>query len=395
MVIKTDAVDPVKTDVRVVVALTLVHFIGDFYASFINPLLPAFVEKFSLSLMQVGLITGMSRLLAFIVQPSVGYLADRYRTRWFVLGGPVLAILFISLTGAAPGYKTLILFICIGSIGSAMYHPPAAGMITTYSGRRFGFSMSIFHLGGTVSFGLGPLFITYIVGNYGLTATPYTMIFGLLVMIYLFTVVPRPTGEGLSRFGFLGSIREALGDVWKPLVLIWTVMVLRAFVSQSVMTFIPVLFVTEGYSLFSAGALVALFSMAGALGGLVAGYFSDRIGYRLVFSIFFLMSTPFLYLLLFLPGKWVYLGSCLSGFCIMATLPMGVAMAQELAPRGKSMVSSLMMGFAFGMGGMLTPLTGRLADAYSLRGVLEVLAVVPVLTIGLVAFFPGKRKDKR
>jgi len=384
-----------QANVKVVVALALVHFIGDFYASFINPLLPTFAERFSLTLMQVGLITGMSRLLSFIVQPSVGYLADRYRTRWFVLGGPLLAIVCISMAGAAPSFSVLILFICLGSIGTAMYHPPAAGMITTYAGRHFGFSMSIFHLGGTLSFGTGPIFIAYVVGTYGLGATPFTMIVGLIVMVYLFTAVPRPEGEGLAKFGFVGSIREALGEVWKSIVLIWAVMVLRAFVGQSFMTFIPVLYAREGYSLVSVGAMVATFSVAGAVSGLLAGYLSDKVGYKPVFLVYFFLATPCLYLLLFLPGYWVYLGSFASGFCLMGTLPMGVALAQELAPRGKSMVSSLMMGLAFGTGGMMTPLTGRCADIFTLRSVLAFLAVVPLLIIGLVVFFPGKKPKEQ
>jgi hypothetical protein len=121
--------NPVETNPKVIVAPTMVHFIGDFYASFVNPLLPAFEERFSLSLMQIGLITGMARFLSFIVQPSVGYLADNYKNRWFVLGGPLLTIVFVSLVGVAPGFSMLLLFICLGSIGSAMYHPPAAGMI--------------------------------------------------------------------------------------------------------------------------------------------------------------------------------------------------------------------------------------------------------------------------
>ena len=37
------------TDVKIIIALTLVHYIGDFYNSFITPLLPLFIEKFSLN----------------------------------------------------------------------------------------------------------------------------------------------------------------------------------------------------------------------------------------------------------------------------------------------------------------------------------------------------------
>ena len=57
-----------RTDIKVIFALTMLHFAGDFYSSFVNPLLPVFVEKFGLSLAQVGLIAGITRMLAFVVQ---------------------------------------------------------------------------------------------------------------------------------------------------------------------------------------------------------------------------------------------------------------------------------------------------------------------------------------
>ena len=76
-----------RADVKILFALTLVHFIGDFYNSFIIPLLPLFIAKYSLTLTQAGLIVGLSRFLAFIFQSPVGYMADRYPTRLFALGG--------------------------------------------------------------------------------------------------------------------------------------------------------------------------------------------------------------------------------------------------------------------------------------------------------------------
>lgn len=382
---------PRNADVKVIFAFFLVHFIGDFYVSFINPLLPVFVERFSLTLTQVGLMVGVSRFLAFIVQPPVGYLADHYRTRFFVLGGPLLAIVFIPLVGIAPAFLMLILFICLGSIGSSMFHPTVAGMVSTYSGRHFGFSLSIFNMGGTLAFAAGPLFITYFVSSYGLSITPYTMIFGLAVMALLFRIIPFPKGEGLKNLGFIGSLREVLGTVWKSMVLIWIVMVLRTFVAQSFITFIPVLYAREGYSLVSIGTMVSLFTVAGAISGLLAGHLSDRIGYKPIFYATFGLATPSLYLLLYLSGNWIYATVFGAGFFVMATLPLGVAMAQELAPRGRSMVSSLMMGLAFGTGGMMTPVTGMLADVFSIRSVLFFLAIIPFLTIGLISLLPEKK----
>jgi FSR family fosmidomycin resistance protein-like MFS transporter len=380
-------------DTTVIFALFLVHFIGDFYCAFVSPLLPVFVEKFSLTLAQVGLITGISRLLAFVVQPSVGYLADHYQTRFFLLGGPLLAIVFISVIGIVPSFSVLIACVALGSIGSSMFHPTAAGMVSTYSGRHFGLSMSVFNMGGTLAFAVGPLVITYVVTRYGLSASPYTMVFGLVVMVALFRIVPVPEGEGLGSLGFVGSIRKVLGTVWKSVVLLWVVMVLRAFVGQSFFTFIPVLYANEGFSLFSIGAVVSLFTVAGAISGLIAGHLSDRIGYKPIFYLSCGLATPSLYLLLFLHEKWIYLGAFFAGFFLLATLPLGVAMAQEMAPRGKSMVSSLMMGLAFGTGGMLTPLTGWFADLFTIRPVLISLAVIPLLTIPIVSVLP--EKDRR
>lgn len=374
-----------KTSVKVIFALTLVHFIGDFYFSFVTPLLPVFVERFSLTLTQVGLITGVSRLLAFVVQPSVGYLADHYHTRFFVLGGPLIAVVSIPLVGVAPGFLILLLFVCLGSIGTSMFHPTSAAMVSTYAGRHFGLSMSVFNMGGTLAFGVGPLFITYFVGAYGLEASPVAMVLGLAVVILLFRIVPLPVGEGLGKLGFLGSIREALGPVWKSIMLIWVVMVLRSFVSQSFLTFVPILLSNEGHSLVSIGAMVSLFTVAGAISGLLGGHLSDRFGYKPIFYVSHGLASPFLFLLIFLSGNWVYFSVFMAGFFVLATLPLGVAMGQELAPRGKSMVSSLMMGLAYGTGGMMTALTGKLADFFSIRPVLSFLTIIPLLTTGLIA----------
>ena len=386
--------EPAKTaDSKVILSLALLHFIDDFYNAFVTPLFPVFVETFSLSLAQVGLIAGISRLLAFVVQPSVGYLADHYRTRLFILGGPLLAVVFIPLVGVAPGFLVLILFVALGSIGSSMFHPTSAGMISTYSGSHFGFSMAIFNVGGTLAFAAGPLFITYLVGSYGLEVSPLTMVLGLAALVPLFRIVPVPQGEGLKDLGFIGSLREVLGPVWKTILLIWVVMVLRTFTAQSFMTFIPVLYAQEGYSLISIGTMVSLFTVGGAISGLLAGHLSDRIGYKPIFYSALGLMTPSLYLVLFLPGNWIYVSVFWAGFFAMATVPLGVVMAQELAPRGRSMVSSLMMGLAFGTGGMLTPVTGMLADIFSIRTVLVFLAIIPLLTIGLVPYLPDKELE--
>ena len=371
---------------KVILSLTLIHFTGDFYNAFIIPLLPLFIDKFSLTLAQAGLVTGLSRFMAFVVQPPVGYIADRHPSRFFALGGPLLVVVFIPLTGITPNFWMLVLCVCLGSIGSSMFHPTAAGMVEPYAGRHFGMAMSIFGTGGTLAFAIGPLFISWLVAGYGLGATPFSMILGFGAIIFIYRTVPAPQASMLKSHGFINSIKEVFGSVWLPIVLILTVMILRAFVSQSFMTYLPVMVARLGYSLFSIGVLVSLFTIAGALSGLLAGHLSDRIGFKPVFICAHLLATPCIVAALYLPGNWIFVFCFFAGFFILATIPLGVALAQKLAPKGKSMASSLMMGLAYGTGGLLTPLTGKLADIFTIRPVLVVIAFIPLLTVVLIFY---------
>jgi len=263
-------------------------------------------------------------------------------------------------------------------------------MVSTFAGSRFAFSMAAYNFGGTLAFGCGPLFITYVVAHYGLASSILTMSPGLVVMALLFRRIPLPVHEGMKQFGFLGSLREVFGDVWKGIALLWGLAVLRSFVNYSFATFVPVLYSREGYSLVSIGGMVSLFSVGGAFSGLLGGFLADRIGYKPVFYLSYSLSVPALYLWLFVP-EGALLFAFLGGFFTMATLPLFVVMAQELAPRGKSMATSLMQGLAYGIGGMMTPLTGKLADLLTIRTVLSAVTLLPILMIGLVYLLPGRK----
>lgn len=382
------------TNVKIIFALTLVHFMGDFYSSFIAPLLPAFVDKLSLSMAQVGIMIGIMRFLAFIVQPSIGYVADRYPTRSFALGGLLLTVLFIPLTGLSPSFFVLTLLLAFGSVGSSMFHPSITGMVPVYAGRNSGFSMSIFNTGGTLAFGIGPLFITWYVARYGLSAMPVTMLIGLGALIFLYRVLPMPEDQDLKTSGFINSLKDTLGEVWQAVLLIWCVMVLRAIVGQSFMTFMPVLLAQKGYHLVAVGVVTSLFVVAGSLSGLTAGYLADKTGFKPIFYWTHGLMTPALLLFLNLSGSWIYLGAFTAGLFVLATLPLGVVMAQELAPRGRSMVASLMMGFAYGLGGVISPVIGKLSDLFSIQTVLLYVAFIPLLTLVIIFFFPDVGSKK-
>ena len=384
-----------KTNIKVIFALTLVHFTGDFYSAFSAPLMPAFVTKLSLSMAQVGLMMGLMRFLSFVVQPAVGYLADRYQTRFFILVGLALSVIFIPMSGIAPNYWILVMFLSIGSFGSSMFHPSVTGMVPLYAGRNTGLSMSIFNTGGTFAFGIGPIFIAWFVDQFGLSAMPFTMLLGLFAWLYLYQTVPIPDSEGYYLHGFWGSLKEMFGHVWKPLILMWVVMVVRSAVGQSFLTFMPIHLSEKSFSLVQIGTVTSIFVVSGTFSGLLAGYLSDRIECKTIFIGAHSLMVPALMLFLWISSVWVYAAAAIAGFMVFATIPVSIVLAQALAPKGRSMVASLMMGFAYGLGGMLTAVTGKLADMFGIQTILWFLCFVPLITVVLAFYFPTLRDKER
>ena len=373
---------------KILIPLSLVHFSGDFYSSFISPLFPVFIDKLGLSLAQVGFLAGLSRFLMFIVQPISGYWADRRPSRSYILIGLLMPILFIPLAGMATSFYGLLFCIVIGSTGSSLFHPPVTGMVPQYAGRNLGLAMSIYNTAGTLAFGVGPIFITWYVARFGLRAMPMTMAIGLSIWIYFYWAIPRPKGDEMAQYGFLETLRQTLGRVWQPILLIWIVMVMRALVGQSLLTFMPVLWVQKGHTIVSAGVLFSIFTISGTAAGILCGHLSDRMGYKRLLWITHGLMTPFLLMFLLIPGNWIYPATILAGGFNMASLPLGVVMAQKIAPKGRSMVASLMMGLAFGTGGILSPIVGKLGDIFTIQSVLIVLVCVPVFSLIPIYFIP-------
>ena len=373
---------------KAIFSLFLIHFIGDFFQSFIRPLLPVLAKKFELSLAQVGMISGLATFMAFLIQPFFGYLADRYKTRLILLIGSFVGAICIPMVGLAPYFWIALLLIGLGSISSAIYHPTAAGMVPIYAGRRTGLAISFFGLGGTLGFTLGPIvcsgYITYV----GLHRLPILTIIGVLVFVILFVMIPEVDGDSHTRSDFFGTLKESLGEVWKPVILIWSIAFFRAFVEQAFMTFIPVLTAAEGYSLVSVGGIVSLFTIGGSLSAIVCGHLVDRIGFKPVYVFSFALSSPSLLLLINTDGRYIYPFALLAGFFLLATLFPALALAQKVVPKGRSLVSSIVMGLALGTAGILMPLTGKMADAFDIRTVLNCIGLIPLAVLFLIRKLP-------
>jgi FSR family fosmidomycin resistance protein-like MFS transporter len=69
-----------------------------------------------------------------------------------------------------------------------------------------------------------------------------------------------------------------------------------------------------------------------------------------------------------------------------------VTFGQTIAPISAATVSSLMMGFAWGVGGFIVPFVGMLADRIGIEHTLMVMSVVPLIAAVLAVPLPAAHR---
>jgi FSR family fosmidomycin resistance protein-like MFS transporter len=278
----------------------------------------------------------------------------------------------------------LAIILFVGGLGGAAFHPPAAALAHRLGGDRPGTAMSVHITGGTLGFSMGPLVFAPFAEHFGLGWTPLLAIPGLLVIaLFIRRVPPFPHVHGQR-----GSI-AALRPYARPLTLLYLIVVLRTLTSLSFATFVPVMMSRRGFSLAEAGGTVALYLFASGVGGFFGGPAADRFGPRRVIAWSLVLSTPFLVAAPLVSGWLFVLLLAIGGLFLQSTLPVNVVFGQSLAPVSAATVSSLMMGFAWGTGGLSVPLVGMVADRIGIAPTLAGLALVPLLAAAFTLPLPA------
>jgi FSR family fosmidomycin resistance protein-like MFS transporter len=371
--------------------LSSAHLVLDSYSSFIFPLLPLLALKLNLKPAQVGILTPTLMISSSLLQPVYGMISDRYLKRSMSVFGPLIAAVFLSCIGLASSLPMLLVIVICGGIGIGSFHPQSAALVSRAAaadgiGKHQGMVMSIFSSAGTVGYALGPLIIAAVVSRYGLENSWYTMGWGVLTWALLWRYCPPL--EPVERHAAAPSLPHALKAVWAPLTLLYFAVVLRSAVSVSVQTFLPFALKDSGLSTTQVSWVLAGFLFFGGLGGFFGGALADWLGARRVSLVSMLLATPLLLLAFTVGGGWQYVLLLAGGTLLNLPIPISVVMAQRLVPGGASTVSALMMGFAWGAGALLAPVTGYLSEQYGFMHALMVMSVLPLGSAALLWWYP-------
>ncbi len=359
------------------------HLLNDGFASFLAPLLPLLIQRLDLSFAMAGLLGTTRILMNSLIQPGLGHLVDRLQRPWLVIIGPILTVTAMSFIGRADNYLLLLIIMMISGLGTALFHPAAAALVAVGNHERRGLMMALFSSGGSFGGALAPIVIVAYTQTFDLGNSPWLLIPGLALIaafaLPLRRVLPDPVRRSHERF--------RLGHLPRKFFLLWSGIVMRAVSATAFASFLAVLVTQRGGSTLAGGAAISVFMLTGAVGSFFAGNLSDRWGRKVVLLGSMLLATPLYLLFLHGPTGMLLPAIAVAGLFALSATPVGVVAAQECLPGRTGLVSGLVMGLAWGMGGLaLTPI-GWLADKFDLINVMSFVALLPLVGAGFMLFY--------
>jgi FSR family fosmidomycin resistance protein-like MFS transporter len=396
--LKSVGADTGGTVFGVILAISFCHLLNDMMQSLLPAIYPNLKADFGLSFGQIGLVSLAYQITASLLQPLVGFYADKRPTPLALPGGTLFSLAGLTVLSMAHAYPVLLVGASLLGVGSSVFHPESSRVARMAAGGRHGLAQALFQVGGNVGQALGPLAAALVVVRWGQSSLAAFALLALLSGSVLWTVSVWYRSHGLARLK--ASHRRAPGHVDLPrgqamgALAVLLAMIFSKYVYLASLTSYFTFYLMHRFHVPVRDAQLHLFAFltAVAVGTVLGGPLGDRVGRKYVIWFSILGALPFTLLLPFADLFWTGPLTVMIGLILASAFPAIVVFAQELAPGKVGMISGLFFGFSFGMGGLGAAGLGALADATSIETVYRVCAFLPAIGL-LAAFLPNL--DKR
>ncbi len=394
------ALPPVDGTVfRIILAIGFCHLLNDMMQSLLPAIYPNLKISLGLTFGEIGLVTLAYQLTASILQPVVGFYADRRPMPFALPGGTLFSLAGLAVLSTAHSYILVLCGAALLGLGSSVFHPESSRVARMASGGRPGLAQSMFQVGGNLGSALGPLAAALVVVRWGQSSLAFFALLALISCAVLWNVATWYRHHGLARLS--GAARPVRDPAVSPAkarvgIAILLALIFSKYVYLASLTsyFTFYLIHRFGVSVQTAQMHLFAFLAAVALGTLAGGPVGDRIGRKYVIWASILGVLPLTLLLPHASLFWTGPLSVAIGLLLASAFPAIVVFAQELAPGRLGMISGLFFGFSFGMGGLGAAVLGHVADVKGIDTVYQACAYLPA--IGLLAgFLPDLRRPAR
>ncbi len=363
--------------------IAFAHFIHDVYSSFLSPILPLLIEKFSLSYTLAGLLTIVQRVPS-LLNPLVGLIADKVSLKYFVIISPSITVIAMSLLGSAPSYIFLVIILLFTGISASMFHVPAPVMIKQIAADRIGKGMSFFMLGGELARSIGPVVILGAVSLWGLSGTYRLIPFGLATSVFLFLRFKNlKTVHSTVKIN-KGMIVNNFKKVLPLFVLIFGITFFNSIIKGTLTTFLTVYLTDKGESLWYAGISLSIFQFSGAAGTFFSGTISDKIGRRKILLIASILNPILFFLFAISNSIFSIVFLVILGFFIFAFTPVLMALVNEYESEFPTFINGVFMTINFFTSAVTISIIGFSADWFSMQTTYIGASIIGLCTIPFV-----------
>lgn len=369
---------------RLLVALTALHMLNDFYGLILPPLLPTLRDAFQLSYTQLGVIPFVGTAVSALLQPTLGYVADRRRQRrlFLALGflGYAVAMVWLSSAGS---YGLILVGAALLGLASSTYHPQSATFLLQYFSGRRGFAQGVHGLGNGLGFLLAPLAVTTLVPALGWQGTVRVLALpALLAAALVWLALREPPVQGA---------RGLFAGVTGPVRLLTVVSGLGLAGGFGFLVWLPSYYVARGYSFGDAGLLTSAMVATGLIAQPAGGALSDRFGRRNVMIWSLIGVALFQGLFVFADGLPPMLAlSLLAGLCYAVLGPVVMVYAGELAAGGRTGTAvGVVWGLGISFSAVAPPLSGWAIDGFGFPAAFVGLAVTSLVAAALAMRLPA------
>ena len=379
-----------------VITISFAHFVHDVYSSFLAPILPLLIEKFSLSLSFVSFLSIIQRLPS-LLNPLVGYVADKLPIRYVLIAAPALTATMMSFIGVVQSVTMVVVLLITSGIGVSLFHVPAPIMVKRVSGNRIGKGMSYFMLGGEIARSLGPLYVLGGISLWGLEGTYRLLPLGLLASLLLhFKFKNIPISDELKKKKKETGAIEAIKEQSLLFVSLGGIIFFTSLVKGSLTTFLPTYMTENGASLWVGGISLSIVQFAGAAGTLFSGTISDKIGRRVTLLIM-ASTTPFLlFLFVFISDTLFAIPLLiLIGVIMFATTPVLLAEVNIIKSEHAAFINGIFMTMNFVFSAVALLIIGILGDYIGLKTTYIATALLGFIAIPFILKLPKEKRKKK
>lgn len=390
---------PTPTVWAILFAISSCHLLNDMIQSIVPAIYPMLKDSYGMTFAQIGIITLVFQLTSSLLQPFVGFYADRHPHPFSLAAGMCFTLAGLLSLAFSSSFAMILLSVAVIGCGSSVFHPEASRVAQMASGGRKSLAQSIFQVGGNGGSAIGPLLAALVIlpfgqhaaGWFAIAALTAAAILGWVGQWYRRTLASTATRQTATPND---TARFPASTVRKALTIL-VVMVFSKYFFTSCITSYFTFYLIDKFSLTVQQSQLCLFGFLGAfaLGTLFGGFLGDRYGrkYVILFSIF--GAAPFTLAMPYLNLGWAIATAIVSGLIIASAFSAILVYATDLMPGKVGMIAGLFFGLMFGLGGVGSAFFGWLADLTSIEFIFRTSTLLPLLG-AIAVFLPDIRPNR-